>query len=182
VDVVVAVHAAGALLLLLAGLAKLARPEPARDLLETLGMPVPGPVARVVGVAESTVGLVALGIGGPVPAALTGCFYVAFVAVVVRAIGAGASSCGCFGRVDAPPSWLHVAGNSVFAATSFAAMAGDSVLDVMDGQPAGGIGFVLLVGVLAGLALVAFTALPEALGARHGAAAVPTFRIDEEPR
>lgn len=166
-------------MLLLAGLAKLARPAPARDLLETLGVPVPGSVARAVGVAESAVGLAALGIGGPVAAALTGGFYVAFVAVVVRAIGAGASSCGCFGRVDAPPSWLHVAGNSVFAATSFVAIAGDPVLDVMDGQPAGGIGFVLLVGVLAGLALVAFTALPEALGARHGATAVPTFRIDE---
>ncbi|MEZ5165251.1 MAG: hypothetical protein R2695_01720 [Acidimicrobiales bacterium] len=90
----------------------------------------------------------------------------------------GAASCGCFGRVDAPPSRIHVVGNLALAAVSFAAVAGDSPLEVMERQPAGGVAFVLLVGVLAGLALVAFTALPEALGATKGTPAPAAFRVD----
>jgi len=177
-DVVVAVHAAAALLLLVAGIAKIVRPGPTADLLASLGLPAGERLARGIGVVESAVGIVALGVGGPWPAAATGGFYVAFVVVVVRAIGAGATSCGCFGRVDAPPSWIHVIGNLVLAAVSFAAIGGDTPVEVMDGQPAGGLGFVLLVGVLAGLSLVAFTALPEALGARKGGATPVAFRID----
>jgi Methylamine utilisation protein MauE len=177
-DVVVALHAAAALLLLIAGLAKIARPAPTTELLVSLGIPAREPLARVIGVAESGVGIAALGIGGPLTAAATGAFYVGFVVVVVRALGAGATSCGCFGRADAPPSWIHVLGNVVLAAVSFVAIGGDSAIEVMDDQPAGGIGFVLLVGVLAGLALVAFTALPEALGARRSGATTPAFRID----
>ena len=78
----------------------------------------------------------------------------------------GAESCGCFGRVDAPPTWLHVVGNLTLAVCSFVAVASRSPLEVMKDQPATGIGFVVMIGVLAGLELVFFTALPEALEAR----------------
>lgn len=131
-----------------------------------------------IGIIESAVGVAALAIGGPALAAATGTLYVGFVIVVWRAIATGAESCGCFGRVDAPPSKIHIIGNVGLAAVSFVAIGADTPLDVMDGQPAGGVGFVFLVGVLAGLALVAFTALPEALGARTGTAAPVQFRID----
>jgi hypothetical protein len=182
VDVVVALHAAAALLLIVAGGAKIARPAPTTELLSALGLPERRSLTVAIGVLESFVGLAALVVGGPLAAAATGVLYVGFVAVVWRAMAAGAVSCGCFGRVDAPPSWIHVAGNAALAVVSFAAIAGDAAVEVMDAQPAGGVGFVLLVGVIAGLALVAFTALPEALGARHGSAPVAApFRI-EEPR
>ena len=69
-------------------------------------------------------------------------------------------------RVDAPPTWLHVFGNLALAACSFGAVAGRSPLEVMEDQPAAGVGFVAAVGVLAGLELVALTALP---GARKSA-------------
>ncbi len=182
-DVVVALHAAAALLLLVAGLAKIVRPAPTTELLSTLGLPEHAGLAIGVGVGECAVGLGALAVGGPIMAAATGAFYVGFVVVVWRALAAGASSCGCFGRVDAPPSRIHVVGNALLAGVSFAAMAGDAPVDVMDGQPAGGAGFVLVVGVVAGLALVMFTALPEAIGARRGTVtAAEPFRIDaEEP-
>jgi hypothetical protein len=179
VDVVVALHAAAGLLLLVAGLAKIARPAPTADLLSTLGLPSNPALTLTIGVTESAVGLLALVVGGPIVASTTGAFYMGFVVVVWRAMAAGATSCGCFGRVDAPPSWIHIVGDLALAGVSFIAIAGDAPADVMDGQPAGGVGFVLLVGVLAGLALVAFTALPEALAARFGkkAAATP-FRVD----
>jgi hypothetical protein len=178
-DVVVALHAAAALLLLVAGLAKIARPAPTTELLATLGLPERRTITLSIGVVEASVGCTALAVGGPIVAAATGVLYAGFVAVVWRAMSAGAASCGCFGRVDAPPSWIHIVGNAALAAVSFAAVGGESPVDVMAGQPAGGLGFVLVVGVMAGLALVAFTALPEALGARHGTASTAApFRID----
>ncbi len=182
-DLFVGLHAAAALLLLAAGLAKIVRPAPTTDLMATLGVPARPALTIAIGMVEVGVGVLALAIGGPVFAGATGALYAGFVIVVLRALSAGATSCGCFGRVDAPPSWVHVVGNAAFAAVSFVAIVGDAVVDVMDRQPAGGVGFVLLVGVVAGLSLVAFTALPEALGSRRGAvAAVPTFTIDLEDR
>ncbi len=180
-DALVALHAAAALLLLVAGLAKVARPAPTTELLSTLGLPERPLITVAIGAVESTVGIVALAVGGPLAAIATGALYLGFVVVVWRAMAAGATSCGCFGRVDAPPSWVHVAGNALLAAVSFGAAAGRTPVEVMDGQPAGGVAFVLLVGVVAGLALVAFTALPEALGARRpGPAPARPFRIDLE--
>jgi hypothetical protein len=166
-DVVVALHASAALLVLVAGLAKVVRPDPTSDLLATLGLPSGSAVSATIGVGESALGIAALVVGGPATAALVGALYVAFVIVVVRAMRAGASSCGCFGRVDAPPSWIHVAGNTGFASISFVAIVGDSPIDVMDGQRAGGAAFVAMVGVVAGLAFGAFTARPKAPGARR---------------
>ena len=57
-------------------------------------------------------------------------------------------------------------GNLILAVCSFVAVASRSPLEVMRDQPATGIGFVVIIGVLAGLELVFFTALPEALEAR----------------
>lgn len=182
-DVVVALHAAAALLVLVAGLAKLVRPAPTSQLLATLGLPEHPALTVGIGLGECVVAVAALAVGGPGPAIAVGALYLGFVMVVWRAIAAGAASCGCFGRVDAPPSWIHAVGNLALAAVSFVAVGGDTPVEVMDGQPAGGVGFVLAVGVVAGLALVAFTALPEALGARRpsASAAVP-FRIESQHR
>ena len=62
-DVVVALHAAAALLLLIAGLAKIARPGPTTELLVSLGVPAREPVARVIGLAEAAVGITTLAVG-----------------------------------------------------------------------------------------------------------------------
>ena len=170
-DVATALHAAAAALLIVAGVAKLARPTATADLLLALGIPEIGPLgseraAGLLGLAEIVVGVAALGIGGGPLAAAVGGFYVVFALAVLRALAVGAGSCGCFGRVDAPPSWFHVVGNAALAAASFVTVGGDTPVEVMEDQPAGGAGFVVLVGVLAGLAMVLFTALPEALAAR----------------
>ena len=124
-------------------------------------------LAIALGVVEIALGLGALVLEEAALAIAVGVLYVAFAATVLRAMAVGAESCGCFGRVEAPPSWYHVAGNAVLAGASFVAASADSPLEVMDGQAAGGVGFVVLVGVLAGLALVVFTALPEAMAARR---------------
>lgn len=182
-DVVVALHGVAAVLLVAAGVAKLARPQPAASVLGVLslsasagerglgvGSGLMAGWARLLGSAEIVVGVAAIAMGGDVSAAV-GVFYLGFALVMMRALALGAESCGCFGYADTPPSRMHVLGNLCCAAVSLAASgAGKStvgmIADVGSAQPAGAIALVLAASVLAGLALAAFTALPEALQAR----------------
>ena len=173
-------HVAAALLLVVAGLAKVFRPVSTTELLTSFGLPEVPVVVVVIGVVESAVGILAMVAGGPLLAAATGTLYVGFMVVVTGALATGARTCGCFGRVDSPPSWLHVVGNAGFAVASFVAVAGQTPTQVMADQPASGIGFVLGSGVIAGLALVAFTAVPEALAARSGTPSSASFHINSE--
>lgn len=180
-DVVVGIHAAAAVLLLIAGAAKIGQPQPTADLIATLGLPAPVLGVRALGVFEILLAVVAMAIGGSGPAAAIGVIYLMFAVVVVRSLSLGASSCGCFGRSDTPPSRLHVVGNIGFAIASIVAASADRTpVDAMGEQPAGGALFVLLVGVLAGLAVVGFTALPEALAARRpGSAGPEPFQVGD---
>ncbi len=181
-DVVVALHAAASVLVVVAGVAKIARPASTAELLGSLGLPGGRRLSALLGAFEVGVGGAALAVGGAAVVMAIGVLYIGFAAVVVRAIAVGAESCGCFGRADAPPSWIHVVGNTGFAVVSFVALGGDTPTEVMEGQPAAGIGFVLLVGVIAGLALVTFTALPNALAARHRTTTLRLHDPGEAPR
>ncbi len=113
----------------------------------------------------------ALWLGGLVAPSAVGLLYVAFALAVLRALLTGAESCGCFGRLDAPPSPVHVGGNLALAAVSFAA-AGTGTAPVhaiaqsISESPAVGAALAAEIVLMAGLGLVAFTALPEALAAR----------------
>ena len=171
-SVLSAIHGSAALLLVVAGAAKLLRP--ADGFAGLAGFRARPVVVRLLGGVEAAAGLGALWLGGPVAASAVGLLYVAFALVVLRALLAGAESCGCFGRLDAPPSLIHVAANLALAAASFAAAgAGGPVIPVIGralaDDPAVGAAFAVEIAVLAGLALVTLTALPEALkaGARR---------------
>ncbi len=173
-DAVTVLYASAAVLMVIAGAVKVIRPTATAALIEILGAfprrPVAGtPLARALGLAEITLGIAALLSDMAALRVVVGVLYVVFAAAVWRAISVGAESCGCFGRVDAPPTWLHVFGNLALSMCSFGAVAGRSPLEVMEDQPAAGVGFVAAIGVLAGLELVVFTALPEALDARKSA-------------
>lgn len=167
--VVSALHASAAVLLLVAGAAKLARPADGFGGL--VGFRARPLWVRILGGAEIVAGAGALWLGGPVAASAVGLLYAAFALAVLRAWLAGAESCGCFGRLDAPPSRVHVGGNLMLAGVSFAA-AGAGVAPVraiaqsISDRPAIGVALAAEVILMAGLALVTFTALPEALGAR----------------
>ena len=67
-------------------------------------------LVRAGGAAEVVIGVGALAVGGPVFAALVALSYLAFAGFVVVALRSGSpiSSCGCFGKVDTPPSLVHV--------------------------------------------------------------------------
>ena len=171
-DAITALYASAAVVLVIAGAAKVVRPTTTAALMEMLGAVMRGSVpgtllARALGLAAIPLGIATLLTDvAAFRVVVGGVLYVVFALAVWRAISVGATSCGCFGRVDAPPTWLHVFGNLALAACSFGAVAGRSPLEVMEDQPAAGVGFVAAVGVLAGLELVALTALP---GARKSA-------------
>ena len=163
-----ALHASAAVLLVAAGATKLSRPAGGSAAL--LGFQTRAGVVRLIGALEAAAGVAALLVGGPAVWAV-GLLYAAFALVVLRAVLAGADSCGCFGRLDAPPSLIHVVGNLVLAAVSFGAAGASSppipaVVQAMGDSPAVGAALAAVVALLAGLLLVSFTALPEALGAR----------------
>lgn len=162
-------HGAAALLLVAAGAAKLTRP--ADGFFGLLGDRSRPSLVRLLGAAEIVAGVAALGLGGPVAASAVGVLYGSFAVAVLRARRAGAATCGCFGRLDAPPSRIHIVGNLAMAAVSLVAAGAarspvQQVVEVLRERPVQGVALAVEVVVLAGLALVAFTALPEALGAR----------------
>ena len=184
VSVMSALHASAAVLLVAAGATKLSRPAGGSAAL--LGFQTRAGVVRLIGALEAAAGVAALLVGGPAVWAV-GLLYAVFALVVLRAVLAGADSCGCFGRLDAPPSLIHVVGNLVLAAVSFGAAGASSppipaVVQAMGDSPAVGAAQAAVVALLAGLLLVSFTALPEALGARvSGFGAAGLFRALPSP-
>ena len=183
VDITMAFYAAGSLLLLLAGVAKLAFPRPAADLMATLGFPAGVWFARAAGGTEVVLGVTVLAVGGPAPAMAAAGVYSLFALVSLLALKRGLSSCGCFGQVDSPPSRIHVIGNLFFAAVCVAASGAGSSPLVWVGtaaeQPVGLVALVLAVCVLAGLAFVSLTAVPEWLRARAmGGRSPEPFRVE----
>ena len=173
------------MLLVVAGAAKLARP--ADGFAGLVGLRARPSLVRVLGGAEVVAGAGALWSGGPVAASAVGLLYAMFAVAVLRALAVGAESCGCFGRLDAPPSRIHVLGNLVLAGASFAAAGtgtapAHTIVQSFSDRPAVGAALVTEILLVAGLALVAFTALPEALGARTSRPASATlFRAVTPP-
>jgi hypothetical protein len=112
-----------ALLLGLAGYAKLRRPGPATEAVRAAGRAAPAMLVRILSVAELAVAAAGLLLPGMIAAALLA---VAFVCLGAgAALGGGAAgsvACGCFGDEDGPPlGRRHVAGNLLAAGLAGAA-------------------------------------------------------------
>ena len=88
--------------------------------------------------------------------------------VVALRTGAPISSCGCFGKVDTPPSVVHVVLDFAFAGVAAAAaFTGDVALpDVLGDQPLAGVPFLMLLAIGCSLVFLAFSSLPEDDGRR----------------
>jgi hypothetical protein len=163
-------------LLAVGGVLKAVRPGDTANALTAVGFRFPRSVARGAvragGVIEAAIGVGALVSGWAALAGLVAVSYLGFTAFVVLALRSGKpiSSCGCFGKVDTPPSPVHVALDLAFAAVAAAAVvAGDVALpDVVSDQPLWGIPFVLLLAIGCYLVFLAFTALPKTMAAVRG--------------
>ncbi len=128
---VVGVVSAGAVLLVIAGAQKLIDPWPAASALRQAKFPVSRSMVRSGAGVEIAIGSLFLVMGTGVLAAAVSAVYLAFAGFVVVAMRAGVDgSCGCFGREDTPPSWLHVAANGLVAVAAVAYAFGDAAAPV----------------------------------------------------
>ena len=159
-----------AALLLVSGGAKLANPAPTSGALRVAGLVSSSRVVYTLAVAEIATGAASLlgggAWGGWASAILYGAFGM-FVAFALRR-RVPISSCGCFGKVDTPPSVVHLLlnvaglGGGVWAALTSA----PSLISVLREQPLAGLlylGF-LVAGTYAAYLLL--TALPVLLKPR----------------
>lgn len=165
---------AAALLVAVAGIAKVARPAATQVALRTAGLPSTRPLARALGAVEVVLAAVALAVAGPVGAALVAAAYLGFAgfAALLLRRSRGQASCGCFGGDDAPVTSLHVWLNVGLAAAALVSLADPAppIWEAAADTPWAGVPFVLLVLALAWLLFVAFTVLPAVqAAARPGA-------------
>jgi hypothetical protein len=163
-------------LLVVAGIAKAARPD---DTARAMGALLPSPpplrllrdVVRVGALAEAALGAAALAFPRPATAALVAASYFGFFGVVAcaRRRGGPIATCGCFGRPDTPPTALHLVIDLVLAVAAVAVAVGapsrGTLVSQLDHQPWAGFPllFVSVVGLwLTALALSALAALTSA--------------------
>jgi hypothetical protein len=164
---------AAALLLVVAGALKAFDPATTAGALRRAGVPAPAAAVRAGGVVEVVIGVVAIATGDPVAALLVAASYAVFTAFVVVALARDipVGSCGCFGKVDTPPSIVHVVVNAgaIVAAVAVALGPGGGIGDVLADQLLLGVPFLVLVAVATYAALLALTLIPQlhALEIRH---------------
>lgn len=154
-----------ALLLTVAGALKAYDPTMTAGALRRAGLGVPPVVVRIGGAIEVVVGVAAIVTGGPVAAALVALSYLLFTAFVVVALvrHIPIGSCGCFGKIDTPPSVVHVGLNvgAIVTATAVALGPGGGIGDVLADQDLLGLPFLVLVATATYLAFLALTVLPQ---------------------
>ena len=154
-----------AVLLAAAGVAKAIDPTMTVGALRRFGIHAPSAAVRALGAIEAGLALAAAITGARslvLAVAISYLLFSAFV-VVARARRLPIGSCGCFGRVDTPPSWIHVAVNLACAASAFgvAARDGGGLASTLDAQPLAGVPFLALIAVGTYAAFTALTVVPQ---------------------
>jgi uncharacterized membrane protein YphA (DoxX/SURF4 family) len=151
-DVSRVVIAGLAVLLGLAGWAKVRRPGPSSAMLRTAGIPAASLAARAIAIAEVAVLAAALILPGRLAGAVVaGVFGSLTVGAAIGARRAGTQACGCFGDEGTPLGRRHVLTNlaSALAATAAAVLAPSSLPRLASHRPALALVDLLLAGVLA---------------------------------
>jgi hypothetical protein len=116
-------YAVAALLLGIAGIAKVVHPGSAQRALIKLGLPVPGGLLRVAAGGEVCLAGASLATGNQVVAAAVAASFLAFTLFVAIAMVRPTTigDCGCFGSAESPPTLVHLVING--ALTLVAAVA-----------------------------------------------------------
>lgn len=158
--VALAAHVA-ALLVLLAGVAKLHRPRATREALAWTH-PLATATVRSLGGGEIALALVVLAVGGRGAFGMLALAYGGFIAVAVRQRRAG-RGCGCFGMPAGRVSPVHLVadGVAVLAGGAAAVLAVPGVPAVLPDGFVPAVASVLLLVTAAGLGRLVLTALPE---------------------
>lgn len=170
-----ALLAAAALLLFVAGVAKVRTPGPAAQMLVTV-WPRIRPVrrarlvARTVGVIEGAAAVATLVTGSRAAIVVLLLCYLVVTAVAVRlAFGRERASCGCFGAADGAVGVPHLVVDvaAVMVAAWAAARPPGGVGSLFDDGALTGVTLVLQVVLLTALAYLSLTALPALVAARR---------------
>lgn len=145
-----------AVVIAVGGVAKIASPDGFSALLRTVGLPSGRLLARCCGAVEVALGVTATIVGGALAAGAVAAAYTVFTVAVAAARRSGASSCGCFGAVAAPPSKVHVVVNAASAVIALLAVVAvpASLSDVLSDQPLAGVPYLIAVAVGAWLVVV----------------------------
>ncbi|MYB08593.1 MAG: hypothetical protein F4Y28_01280 [Acidimicrobiia bacterium] len=107
-----AVYLMAAVLLGAAGASKAVTPAPASAALARLQLYHRQWAVRLLGLVELVVAASAFIVGGIVPATALAALYAGFAVVAAAMVRSGSGEpCGCFGRVEMPATWRHVAVN-----------------------------------------------------------------------
>ncbi len=154
-----------ATLLVITGVPKLTDPGGTARALYSLGVPATLGIGRAIGVVEIGAGLAALLFGGWPAAAAMAIVYVGFAVFIALALRSEeVKNCGCFGKLDVPPSLLHLGIDLVAAlvATVLVVRPIGAITTVMGETPWAGVPLLLLVVLGSGLALLVLKLLPAA--------------------
>jgi hypothetical protein len=164
-----------AALLVIGGALKVVRPgDTAHALTAVFELHLPSFVkprrlVQLGGAVEVVVGVGALLTGGPAFAGLVAISYLVFAGFVLVALRSGRpiSSCGCFGKVDTPPSVAHVVIDLAAAGVAAAAVftGGVALPDTVADQPLFGVPFLLLSAIGLYLVFLSITAFPKTMAA-----------------
>ncbi|HUP18274.1 MAG TPA: MauE/DoxX family redox-associated membrane protein [Acidimicrobiia bacterium] len=163
-----------AALLLVSGGAKLADPAPTSGALRVAGLVSGSGVVYTLAVAEIATGAFSLLAGGALAGWVMAVLYGGFGWFVAFALRRHIpiSSCGCFGKVDTPPSIVHLFLNAAgLAAGVWAALTqSPSLVSVLGEQPVAGLAYLAFLAAGTYAAYLLLTALPVLLKphlARH---------------
>jgi len=159
-----------ATLLVVAGYAKISNPSPTAGALGVAGLPSHRRAVVTLGAIEVVAGLAGLGLGDGIGGAPVAIVYAGFTGFVVAALARRwpIQRCGCFARIDTPPSWIHVTFNATAAVAAAwrVVTAAPSTAETMIGLDRWAILFAL--GIIAGVVVAhqLVFALPTRIGRR----------------
>jgi len=173
-DVFLVPFFASALVLAGAGASKLRSPGQLVRALASAGVPAGPWTARVVALGDLALSAVVLARPTTPAAVALGLVYVAFALFLSFLLVArpAASSCGCAGARELPPSWFHVGLDLAAAASAFGYAATHpaigSIFSAAARLPLHGVSFVVGVGLLGYLSTLCAAYLPGALESYQG--------------
>lgn len=163
-DIVATLALVACALLVLAGLAKVLSPAATSGALRAVSLPSSIGLVRTIGVGEVVLGIGAGASGSRIAMAIVAAAYLCFTGFVALALRSGrpVQSCGCFGAVDTPPSWIHLVVTSGFAIIAgWCAVAGTpSMADLIEGEPLAGVPYLAAVAAVTYLFVVVLTVVP----------------------
>jgi uncharacterized membrane protein YphA (DoxX/SURF4 family) len=157
--------AIAAAILVVSGIAKLAKPDQTIDALRAASLPASTTVVVIIAVAELAAGASALIVGGPWTAIAVLALYCGFLAFIAisRSRKASVGGCGCLGaRSDTPPGAIHVMFNLLAASmAAIAVMAAvPGIAPIVSDHALDGMTYLAFVGLGTWLSVVLLTDLP----------------------